>query len=197
MPRLYQLDWKKPPMLVERFLRREVTERIAADGTVLTPLALDEVESVGRWLVDQGVEALALTFINSYRNPAHEIEAGRKLRRLFPQIPVSLSVEILPEMQEYERSSTTVVNAYVQPRVQSYLRALHATLSEGGIEAPLLIMQSNGGIISAKSAGNYPVRIIESGPAAGVIACQRLAEIGGYGNLISFDMGGTTAKAAS
>ena len=196
MPRLYLLDWRKPPVLVERFLRREVTERLAADGTVLTKLDEAEVESVGRWLVNQGVEALAVVFLNSYRNPLHEIAAGRVLRRLFPQIPVSLSVEILPEMQEYERTSTTVVNAYVQPPVQSYLRSLRSTLSRGRIDAPLLIMQSNGGIISAKSAGNYPVRIIESGPAAGVIACQRLAELAGYSNVISFDMGGTTAKAS-
>jgi N-methylhydantoinase A len=196
MPRLYRLDWKKPPALVERFLRREVTERVASDGTVLTPLDPDEVRAVGRWFVEQGVESLAVVLFNSYANPGHEARAGAVLREAYPDLPVSLSVEILPEIKEYERTSTTVVNAYVLPKVRSYLGSLRAALSAAGVRAPLLIMQSNGGIMSARGAGDSPVRIIESGPAAGVIACRDLGARTGYPNLISFDMGGTTAKAS-
>ena len=196
MPRLYQLDWGKPPVLIERFMRREVEERIAADGTVLQPLDEAGVVAAGRWLVEQGVESLAVTFLNSYVNPEHEAAAGSLLREAFPEIPVSLSVEILPEIEEYERTSTTVVNAYVRPIVQRYVGALRTTLGARGVEAPLLIMQSNGGIMSARAAAEVPVRIIESGPAAGVIACQQLAQRCGYPNVISFDMGGTTAKAS-
>ena len=196
MPQLYRLDWQKPPVLIERFLRREVRERIGSDGSVIAALDPAEVLSVGQWLIDQGVESLAVTFLNSYVNPSHEIQVGTVLREAFPNVPVSLSVEILPEIQEYERTSTTVVNAYILPRVQGYLTSLRSTLRKWGTKAPLLIMQSNGGIMSAHSAGGSPVRIIESGPAAGVIACQQIAERCGYPNVMSFDMGGTTAKAS-
>ena len=196
MPRLYRLDWHKPPVLIERYLRREVGERIAADGSVLRPLDEVGVLAAGRWLVDQGVESIAITFLNSYANPAHEAAAGALLREAFPDLPISLSIEILPEIQEYERTSTTVVNAYVRPIVQRYVHSLRDSLRAGGVDAPLLIMQSNGGIMSARGAAETPVRIIESGPAAGVIACQELAKRSGYPNVISFDMGGTTAKAS-
>lgn len=196
MPQLYQLDWAKPTVLVRRYLRREVTERIAADGTVLEPLDDEEVLRVGGWLVEQGVEALAITLINSYVNPMHERRIGELLRNRIPHIPVSLSTEILPEIQEYERTSTTVVNSYVQPVVTSYIRSLRSTLDGGGLHAPLLIMQSNGGLTSSKNASENPVRIIESGPAAGVIASRYLAEQCHYPNMIAFDMGGTTAKAS-
>ena len=196
MPKLYQLDWQKPPVLVERLFRREVEERIGSEGEVLVPLAREAVLKEGQWLVDQGVESLAVTFLNSYVNPEHEIAAGAILREAFPDLPISLSAEILPEIQEYERTSTTVVNAYVRPTVQGYVNALRETLRSDDVTAPLLIMQSNGGTMSARAAAEAPVRIIESGPAAGVIACQQLAERCGYPNVISFDMGGTTAKAS-
>jgi N-methylhydantoinase A len=196
MPQLYRLDWAKPPVLVRRFLRREVNERIAADGAVLVPIDDAEILEVGGWLVAQGVEALAVTLLNSYVNPAHEHRIGQMLRAAFPHIPVSISAEILPEIQEYERTSTTVVNAYVQPVVKAYIHSLRTTLDSGGIAAPLLIMQSNGGLTSSRNAGDNPVRIIESGPAAGVIACRQVAERCGYPNMIAFDMGGTTAKAS-
>jgi N-methylhydantoinase A len=196
MPQLYRLDWPKPPVLIERHLRREVNERIASDGTVLVPLDPAEVVELGRWFVAQEVEALAVAFLNSYVNPDHELAAGRVLREAFPSLPVSLSAEILPEIQEYERTSTSVVNAYVQPRVRSYLQSLRRTLDAENVSAPLLIMQSNGGLMSSRAAGERPVRIIESGPAAGVIACREIALECGYPNVISFDMGGTTAKAS-
>ncbi len=196
MPQLYRLDWKKPPVLVRRRHRIEVTERIAADGTILTPLERAEVLAAGRLLADAGVEAIAVALLNSYVNPVHEEEIARILRREFPDLPVSVSSEILPEIQEYERTSTTVVNSYVQPVVKRYLQNLRRTLDADGVTAPLLIMQSNGGLMSSRAAGESPVRIIESGPAAGVIACREIAENCGYPNLICFDMGGTTAKAS-
>jgi N-methylhydantoinase A len=196
MPNLYRLDWQKPKTLVERYLRKEVAGRIAADGSVVTPLDLDGVRKAAAELVAEGVEAIAVMFINSYVNASHEAEAAKLLRELHPDVPISASVEILPEMQEYERASTTVVNAYVQPVVQNYVRSLRHTLDGNGVVSPLLIMQSNGGIIGAETASKLPVRIIESGPAAGVVACQRLAELADYPDVICFDMGGTTAKAS-
>jgi N-methylhydantoinase A len=196
MPQLYRLDWKKPPVLAKRKHRLEVTERIASNGEILVPIDLDEVAVVGRALVDLGVEAISVAFMNSYANPVHEQMAGRVLRELFPSIPISISTEILPEIQEYERTSTTVVNSYVQPTVRSYLRRLRSTLDDTSVKAPLLIMQSNGGLMSSRAAGESPVRIIESGPAAGVIACREIAQSCNYPNMICFDMGGTTAKAS-
>jgi N-methylhydantoinase A len=196
MPKLYNLPWQKPPVLVERFLRREVSERIAADGTVLVPLDPKEVVEVGRWLIEQGIESLALMFLNSYANRSHEEQAAAALRAAFPNIPVSVSVEIVPEILEFERVSTTVINAYVLPKVRHYVRSLGQDLSSVGISAPLLIMQSNGGMLPASAACESPVRIIESGPAAGVIGCRSLAARNGHTNVITFDMGGTTAKAS-
>ncbi len=196
MPQLYRLDWKKPPVLALRRHRLEVTERIGSHGEILIPIDLEEVAAVGRTLVDSGVEAIAVAFMNSYVNPIHEQMAGHALRELFPSIPISVSTEILPEIQEYERTSTTVVNCYVQPTVRTYLRSLRSTLDRNKVKAPLLIMQSNGGLMSSRSAGESPVRIIESGPAAGVIACREIAQSCGYPNIICFDMGGTTAKAS-
>lgn len=144
MPQLYRLDWKKPPVLVRRRHRIEVTERIAADGTILTPLERAEVLAAGRLLADAGVEAIAVALLNSYVNPVHEEEIARILRREFPDLPVSVSSEILPEIQEYERTSTTVVNSYVQPVVKRYLQNLRRTLDADGVTAPLLIMPHGG-----------------------------------------------------
>jgi N-methylhydantoinase A len=196
MPKLYDIAWQKPPPLARRIHRVEVSERMAADGSVVRPLDPDELLQAARFLVDQGVESIAVMFINSYVNPRHEEQAGELLRKHFPDIPVSLSVEIVPEIQEYERVSTTVVNAYVLPKVGGYVRSLRRSLADASINAPLLIMQSNGGTVPARIAGAYPVRIVESGPAAGVIGCRAIAERNGHRRVISFDMGGTTAKAS-
>lgn len=196
MPKLYDIAWQKPPPLVERIHRVEVSERIAADGTVLRPLDPAELLEVARGLVDRGVQSIAVTFLNSYANPRHEEQAGELLRATFPDVPISLSVEIVPEIQEYERTSTTVVNAYVLPKVGGYVRSLRRALADASVNAPLLIMQSNGGILPASIASDSPVRIVESGPAAGVIGCRSLAERNGHRRVISFDMGGTTAKAS-
>jgi len=196
MPQLYRLDWNKPRELIERHLRAEITERIAADGSVLVPVDREEVLSVTAMLLERGVESIAVALINSYVNPAHEREVFRIIAEYYPDLPVSMSAEILPEIQEYERTSTAAVNAYVQPTVRSYLRKLRASLDKADVTSPLLIMQSNGGLISSRGAGAMPVRIIESGPAAGVIASREIARLCGYENVICFDMGGTTAKAS-
>lgn len=196
MPKLYEITWQKPPVLIERRLRREVPERIAGNGEILVAIDLESVVEEGRRLIEDGAESIAVMFINSYANPTHELAAGEALRKAFPDTPVTLSVELAPEMQEYERASTTAVNAYVLPVVQSYVRLLKSALSRSGVSAPLLIMQSNGGMISANAASESPVLIIESGPAAGVMGCRSLAESNGHARALSFDMGGTTAKAA-
>jgi N-methylhydantoinase A len=196
VPALYDLAWRKPKPLVPRRLRREVDERIAASGEILRPLDPGEVQRVVADLVAAGAESLAVCLINSYANPQHERRIGALLRQAFPDLAVSLSAEILPEVQEYERTSTTVVNAYVMPLVRRYLAAMSGGLEALGIRSPLLIMQSNGGLLTVRDAMERPVHVVESGPAAGVMAAAHLAGVTGEGKLIAFDMGGTTAKAA-
>ena len=196
VPALYDLTWRKPKPLIPRRLRREVDERIAASGEVVRPLDAAEVRRVLAELVGAGVESVAVCLINSYANAEHERRIGALLRRDFPDVAVSLSAEILPEIQEYERTSTTVVNAYVMPLVRRYVSGMSRGLEALGIRAPLLIMQSNGGLLTASDAAERPVHIVESGPAAGVMAAAHLAAVTGAGKLIAFDMGGTTAKAA-
>jgi N-methylhydantoinase A len=196
MPRLYDLGWDKPPPLVERHRRREVAERIDAHGAIETPLDSAEVEQVLTGLLREGIEALAVCLINSYANPVHEERVKAIVARQAPDLVACYSVEVLPEIREYERTSTTVINAYVMPIVRRYLGTLRGGLDEAGITTPLLIMQSNGGLMSAAAAAARPIHIIESGPAAGVVGAQVLARRLGLGKLITFDMGGTTAKAS-
>ncbi len=196
MPRLYDLSWEKPAPLVPRELRLEVDERINAAGEVVRPLAEAEVEEALERLLRQGVEAVAVAFLHSYSNPAHEERVKTLARRIAPRLVLSLSSEVLPEIKEYERTSTTVINAYVRPIVETYLSRLEAALKEIGIAAPLLLMQSNGGLMTAKAAALAPIHIIESGPAAGVVGARAVAQASGVSHAISFDMGGTTAKAS-
>jgi N-methylhydantoinase A len=195
-PRLYDLSWTKPPPLVERQLRVEVGERINASGEVLIPLAVTEIERALDRLLRQRVEAIAVCLLHSYANPAHEQLVEEVARRLAPGLPLCLSSEVLPEIREYERTSTTVINAYVKPIVEKYLSSLVARLSATGIGAPLLLMQSNGGLTTAQSAAEKPIHIVESGPAAGVVGVRALARQLGIADAIAFDMGGTTAKAS-
>ncbi len=195
MPRLYDLSWQKPPPLAPRRLRLEVTERIAADGTVQVPLDEAEVQSVVDRLKAEGVESVAVCLLNAYANPVHEARIGEMLQSA-GDWAVTLSFEVLPEIREYERTSTTVVNAYVLPVVQAYVRGLRENLRDLGVDAPLRMMQSAGGITDARTAAERPVQIIESGPAAGVVAAAALGRRIGRSDLIAFDMGGTTAKAA-
>jgi N-methylhydantoinase A len=196
MPRLYDLTWDKPPALVERYLRREVDERVNARGEVVKPLDPAEVERALDRLLAEGIETLAVCLINSYANPVHEAQIKEIVQRRAPGLPLCISAEVLPEIKEYERTSTTVINAYVMPVVQRYLATLRTGLAEIEVGAPLLIMQSNGGLMTAEAASRMPMHIIESGPAAGVVGSQALARRMGLGKVITFDMGGTTAKAA-
>ena len=196
MPELYNWHWDKPPDLVERRLRFEVTERIGARGEVLTPLDLDEASHLVEEIIARKIESLAVCLINSYANPAHEEALAQLIRSRHPSVIVSISTEILREVKEYERTATTVVNAYVAPIVRGYIESLSRTLRDLGIAAPLLIMQSNGGVMTAEACLQRPVFMIESGPAAGVIASHALATRLDVLNAITFDMGGTTAKAS-
>jgi N-methylhydantoinase A/oxoprolinase/acetone carboxylase beta subunit/N-methylhydantoinase B/oxoprolinase/acetone carboxylase alpha subunit len=195
-PEMYNIDWVKPPVLVERYLRLEVDERLDAHGDVLQPLDLASVDTAIARLRRERVDSVAVCLLNAFANPDHERRVGARLRDALPGVSVSLSCEVLPEVKEYERTSTTVINAYVRPVVERYLRGLVGRLGERGIHAPLLTMQSNGGVASASSAMERPISIVESGPAAGVIGAVALGRRSGHGKLVTFDMGGTTAKAA-
>ncbi len=196
MPRLYDLHWEKPTPLVERYLRLEVDERVNNRGEAERALDPGEAERVVRRLLDEGVEAIAVCLINSYANGAHERTIKEVIERLAPGLPHCISADVLPEIMEYQRTSTTVINAYVMPIVSQYLRALSQRLQGGGVTAPLLLMQSNGGLISAEVAEEKPANIIESGPAGGVVGAQALARKLDLPDIITFDMGGTTAKAS-
>ena len=195
-PQMYDLFFDKPEPIVERFLRFEVTERITAGGDVLAPLDEVELEAVRAALVQEQVESIAVCTLHSYAYPRHEQAIGEFLRNALPDVPVSLSSEILPERREYERTATTVLNAYVRPVMQRYLRAMRDGLQGEGILAPVLIMQSAGGLTPEADAASRPVFVLESGPAAGVFAARSAGEQLGIGDLITFDMGGTTAKAS-
>ncbi len=196
MPRLYDMSWTKPPPLVERRLRVEVDERVNAEGGIDRPLDEESVERAVHFLVGEGVEAIAVCLLHSYLNPAHEIRVKEIAARLAPDTILCISAEVLPVINEYERTSTTVINAYVRPIVEHYLNRLGAEVTRIGIDAPLLLMQSNGGLTTAKAAALTPMHIIESGPAAGVVGVQALTRRIGIMKAISFDMGGTTAKAS-
>ena len=157
---------------------------------------MDDVDAAIDELQTAEIETVAVCFLHAYRNAGHERAVGARLRERLPGVHVSLSSDVLPEMLEFERTSTTVVNAYIAPLIARYLDRLRGALAECGVRAPILVMQSNGGLISASSATARPVTIIESGPAAGVVAAQRMARACGYPNVITLDMGGTTTKAS-
>src|SRR5689334_23488071 len=196
MPRLYDMSWTKPPPLVPRRLRVEVDERVNAQGGIDKPLDEASVERAVRLLLDEGVEAIAVCLLHSYLNPVHELRVKEIVTRLAPEVTLCISAEVLPVINEYERSSTTVINGYVRPIVERYLNRLAGEVKRIGIDAPLLLMQSNGGLMTAKAAAVTPMHIIESGPAAGVVGVQALTRLVGIDKAISFDMGGTTAKAS-
>lgn len=196
MPHLYNPFWRKPPPIVERRLRFEVAERVMADGTVRRPVDEAEVAEVAARLRDEQVEAVAVCLLHAHKHPAHEEQVARILRRELPGVHVVLSSEVLREQNEYERSATTALNAYVIPIMGAYMRDLVDGLKGIEVDAPVLIMQSSGGAMTAVDAARRPVYALESGPAAGVVAAQGLARELGIENAISFDMGGTTAKAS-
>ena len=196
MPKLYDIGWTKPVPLVERYLRQVVDERVDAAGRIERRLDLKDAERAVDALLAENVEAIAVCLLNSFANPAHELLIKDIVVAKAPQLPLSVSYEVLPEIKEYERTSTTVINAYVMPIVASYLRSLRAGLDAAGIPARLMLMQSNGGIASDQAAIAKPMNIIESGPAGGVVGAQAVARAKDLAKIITFDMGGTTAKAA-
>lgn len=190
----YNLFFGKPVPLVARRWRREVRERVLADGSVRTPLDLERARELILELKSSGIESIAVCLLHAYANPDHERALRRLIEELWPEVYVTLSHEIMREYREYERTSTTVLNAYVGPVVSRYLNSLTERLAARGFTGRLLIMQSNGGIMSVDSARRSPVRMMESGPVAGVIGAAALASGLGLPRLIPFDMGGTTAK---
>jgi N-methylhydantoinase A/oxoprolinase/acetone carboxylase beta subunit len=192
---LYDLFQDGPSILIPRRRRFEITERVGADGTIVTPLAEHEIDDVIASLRAARVEAVAVSLLFSFLNPAHERRLGARLRAALPEVPVYLSCEVLPEIKEFERASTTAVCAYVGPILASYLRRLEASI-RGQALPPLYLMGSNGGILEAAEAVAMPAMAVESGPAAGVVAAALVARQTGRPDLISFDMGGTTAKAS-
>jgi N-methylhydantoinase A len=192
--RLYDITWDKPAPLVRRRWRREVTERVDHRGQVLTPMDLADADDAIARLITEGVRSVAVCFLHAYANPTHEQQVEALLRKMAPQLSVSISSRVLPEIKEYERTSTTVINAYIRPVIEHYLAALESHLRELAIGAPLLIMQSNGGLMPAATARDTPIHIIESGPAAGVTGALELSRRLGLPNVITLDIGGTTAK---
>jgi N-methylhydantoinase A len=196
MPRLYDLAWNKPAPLVERYLRRVVDERVDAEGRIERALDPRQAEQAVDALLAEEVEAIAVCLLNSFANPAHELALEALVRRRAPELPLSISCKVLPEIKEYERTSTTVVNAYVMPIVARYLKALRTGLDQAGIPARLLLMQSNGGLTTDGAARERPMNVIESGPAGGVVGAQAVARAKRLPKIITFDMGGTTAKAS-
>ncbi|WP_295138701.1 hydantoinase/oxoprolinase family protein [uncultured Reyranella sp.] len=196
MPKLYDLGWTKPEPLVERYLRRVVDERVDHTGKIDRALDPADAERAVDALLAEKVEAIAICLLNSFANPTHELMLRDLVARKAPHLPLSVSCEVLPEIKEYERTSTTVINAYVMPIVATYLHALRRGLDNAGIPARLLLMQSNGGLTTDTAAAERPMNIIESGPAGGVVGAQALARAKSLEKIITFDMGGTTAKAS-
>ena len=196
VPRLYEPLYVKPPPLVPRHLRFEVEERVDAKGGVVRPLQMGDVEAAIQRIREAGVEAVAVCFLHAYANPAHEEAVGELLRRALPDLFISLSVEVLPQIREYERTSTTVINAYVGPPVGRYLASMVDRLRDAGVPGRLMVMQSSGGILEASTVIKRPAEIVECGPAAGVVGAGHFCALTGHRNLITLDMGGTTAKAA-
>jgi N-methylhydantoinase A len=197
LPQLYDLTYERPADLVPRRRRFEVAERMGPRGEILQPLDIASAEAALDRVAASGAEALAIAFLHAYANPDHEERVADLARaRLGPQVFICRSSDVLPEIREYERTSTTVINAYVGPVVHTYLSRLRDALDALGIAAPLRIMQSNGGVLGAEAVLNKPAFIVESGPAAGVIGGAALAARCGLPNVITIDMGGTTAKAS-
>jgi len=194
---VYNLFFQRPPMLVERRHRYEVEERIGADGEVLVPLNLDDVEKALRNLEDEGVESLAIGLINSYVNGSHEVKILEMARQHLPKVNLSASSQVSGGYREYERFSTAVVNAVLIPIIHTYVSQLALDLKVIGVSAPLYVMQSNGGMAAAEIVADKPVTIVESGPASGVTAAAWLGDLFDKSKVISFDMGGTTAKAGT
>src|SRR5829696_1664412 len=192
---MYDIFIEKPEPLVPRSLRYGVRERMLDDGSIAIRLDEDQLRQVVWELREQEVEAVAVSFLHSFRNPAHERRVARVLAEEAPGITVSLSSDVAPEIREYERTSTTIANVYVRPLVERYLRVLDERLTRLGFGGSLYVMLSNGGTASVETAREFPIRLLESGPAAGALAAAFYGREAGFSEAFSFDMGGTTAKA--
>ena len=197
IPEMYTLNYQKPEPLVPRRHRLEVVERLGPEGEVRIPLDEESVRAVARRIADDDIEALAISLLHAYANPVHEHRVAGIVREIVgPELFISCSSDILPVIREYERSSTTVINAYLGPALRHYLKGLRQHLEDLGIVAPLQIMKSDGGIMSVEIAAERPAYLVESGPAAGVIGAAQLTASTNAMGCISLDMGGTTAKAS-
>ena len=190
----YDVFAQVPEPLVPRHRRLEVNERLRADGSVLTPLDSNNAREQVNALKAMNVESVAVCLLNSFENPAHEFALKKIISEEFPSASVSISYEVLPQIREYERTSTTVTNAYVKPLTEKYLRRLYERLATLGFQGRLFIMLSSGGVTSAETAAEFPVRIIESGPTAAVMAGEYFSRLFNLPEMFCFDMGGTTAK---
>src|SRR5437870_832398 len=193
---VYDLQIEKPKPLIPRRMIGEVSERVLADGSIRDPLDEDDARRAIRALVARGVTTLAVCLLHAYLDPAHEKRVAELAAEVAPDVTVTLSHEVSPTFREYERTSTTVVNAYVMSAVRAYLQSLQGALRERGYRGRLFVMQSSGGVATADAMERYPVRMIESGPAAGALMAAVYGELTGHKDLIAFDMGGTTAKLA-
>ena len=191
---LYDLGLELPAPLVPRRYRIGVTERLDEKGEILTPLDESEVNAAVEHLKSVGVESLAICFLHSYRNPIHEKRVAEIIRNGFPSLAVCLSSEVVPEIREYERFSTTVANAYALPLISKYLNSLALRLKEINYDRGILVMLSHGGISTQEIGRRYPIRLVESGPVGGVFGSLKIARENGIENILCFDMGGTTAK---
>jgi N-methylhydantoinase A len=190
----YDVNIDLPPPLVPRRWRLPIRERVDAQGAVLTPLDDASVKGAIDMLAEQNIEAVAIGFLHSFSNPDHERRVGEAIAKRLPNVPVTLSSEVSPEMREYERFSTACANAYLQPLMGSYIKKLERELSLAGFSCPMLLMTSGGGITTTETAIRFPVRLVESGPAGGAIFAACIARQHGLDHVVSFDMGGTTAK---
>ena len=192
---LYDLFIDLPEPLVPRYLRLEIDERTFSDGSIQRPVNPDEVRQRVDELLAQGVEAIAVSLLHSYQNAESERQVGAIIEEHAPGLLFSLSSDVVPEIREFERTSTTIANVYARPIVADYLQRLQQSIIELGITAPLYVMISSGGLSTIETARRYPIRLVESGPAAGAIAAAFHGKLSGRSSLLSFDMGGTTAKA--
>jgi N-methylhydantoinase A len=191
---LYDLNLDLPRPLVPRHLRFDVPERMAADGSVLKPLNEVFIRRLVTELRDKGIKAIGVCYLNSFRNPAHERRSAEIIAEVAPDIRVSLSSEVVAEIREFQRTSTTLANVYVQERVANYLGQLQRRLDQIGFTGGFFVMLSSGGIATPETSARFPVRLLESGPAAGALAAAHAGALSGHRDLLSFDMGGTTAK---
>ena len=191
---LYNLQAQLPDPLVPRYLRREISERISRDGEVLQELDEDVALNTVDSLLQNGAEAVAVSLLHAYKDPKHELALKHALSLRFPSLSVSISSEVAPVINEYERTSTTVADCYIKPKVSAYLQDIEQRLKKSGYKRKLLVMHSAGGVLEAQSASEHPIRLLESGPAAGALAASFYSELLDQPDLISLDMGGTTAK---